>query len=280
MNNKIVDEFKKEVLQDEYIASFIKNNNVSEEEIDEAIFDLYNVAEALKVCKACAGKGECKLDTFDNHPDLVYDNGIKVVDKPCSYKDLISPKYLELLYFPADYTDGELKPVSSRSEVYKALKAFNKDPYNSQGIYIHGSFGTGKTFILLKEAKELAKKRINVVFAYYPDFCRAIKMNIGLGVNNEEIINKCKHADVLMFDDIGGEGNSSFVRDEVLGPILQYRMFASKPTFMSSNYSSKELEQYLVDTKDAVNLSSASRIVERINMLMKEIKLDDINYRK
>ena len=280
MENKVVLELKKEVLQDVYISSFIKDNNISDEEVNEAIFDLYNVKEARNVCNKCQGKGQCLLETFDTHPGLVYASGIKVVDTPCSYKDLVSPKYLELLYFPLDYNDGDLKPVSARSEIYKALKDFNKDPLRKQGLYIHGTFGTGKTFILLKEAKELAKRRIKVVFVYYPDFCRAIKMNIGLGVNNEEIINKCKQADILMFDDIGGEGNSSFVRDEVLGPILQYRMFALKPTFMSSNYSISELEQHLAEAKDNVNLVNASRVTERISMLMKEIELQDINYRK
>lgn len=279
MKKDVVLEFKEEVLQDEYVNKFIKDNNISDNEVSEAVFDLYNVSEALKVCKICQGKKECMLDTFDTHPSLVYANGIKVVDVECEYKDLVSPKYLELLYFPTDYNDGDLKPVSSRSEVYKALKEYNKDPLRKQGIYLHGTFGTGKTFILLKEAKELAKKRINVVFVYYPDFCREIKMNITTG-NNEAIINKCKQADVLMFDDIGGEGNSSFVRDEVLGPILQYRMFASKPTFMSSNYSVAELEEHLAEARESSNQVNASRVVERIKELMKEIRLDDVNYRK
>ena len=277
--NKALLEFKNDALQDEYVAKFVSDNKLSESEIEEAVFDLYNVSEALKVCKACKGKGECMLETFDTHPGLVYANGVKVVDLPCEYKDLISPRYLELLYFPGEYVDGDLKVASARSEVYKTLKAYNKNPLKNQGIYLHGTFGTGKTFILLKEAKELAKKRINVVFVYYPDFCRAIKMNITTG-NNEAIINKCKQADVLMFDDIGGEGNSSFVRDEVLGPILQYRMFAYKPTFMSSNYSINELEQHLAEAKDSSNLVNASRVVERIKMLMTEIELDDVNYRK
>ena len=279
MMNKALLEFKNEALQDEYVAKFVKDNKLTEDEIEEAVFDLYNVSEALKVCKACKGKGECKLETFDTHPGLVYANGIKVVDLPCEYKDLVSPKYLELLYFPGEYVDGDLKVAGARSEVYKALKAFNKNPLRNKGIYLHGTFGTGKTFILLKEAKELAKKKINVVFVYYPDFCREIKMNITTGTN-EALINKCKQADILMFDDIGGEGNSSFVRDEVLGPILQYRMFALKPTFMSSNYSMSELEKHLAEAKDSSNVVNASRVVERIKELMTEIELDDVNYRK
>ena len=61
---------------------------------------------------------------------------------------------------------------------------------------------------------------------------------------------------------------------------LQYRMFASKPTFMSSNYSVAELEQHLAEVKDSLNQVNASRVVERIKELMKEIRLDDVNYRK
>ena len=130
--NKALLEMKKLIADDQYINDFIKNNNISEDVLNEAVFDLLNVSEALEVCKKCQGKGECMLGTFDTHPTLVYNNGIKVVDVGCEYKDLISPKYLELLYFPYEYTDGDLKAVNSRSELYKALKEYNTDPLHKQ----------------------------------------------------------------------------------------------------------------------------------------------------
>ena len=91
---------------------------------------------------------------------------------------------------------------------------------------------------------------------------------------------KLKNVDVLMLDDFGAELNSSFIRDEFLGPILQYRMTAGLPVFMTSNYDIKSLLAHLSETRDENNQLKASRIIERIAYMMKVVKLDDINYRK
>ncbi|MDI5788502.1 hypothetical protein PO124_09190 [Bacillus licheniformis] len=40
-----------------------------------------------------------------------------------------------------------------------------------------------------------------------------------------------KSTPILMLDDIGAESMSSWVRDEVLGAILQHRMSQQLPTF-------------------------------------------------
>ena len=108
------------------------------------------------------------------------------------------------------------------------------------GMYIHGEYQRGKTYTLAALANEITKQGFKVVLAYYPDLVRELKSSIG---NNtlESLINKLKQADILMLDDIGGESNSSWVRDEVLGPILQYRLLDEKPTFFSSNLSIKDL---------------------------------------
>lgn len=46
-----------------------------------------------------------------------------------------------------------------------------------------------------------------------------------------------------MIDDIGADSLSSWLRDDVLGVILQYRMQEELPTFFSSNLSLTQLEQ-------------------------------------
>ena len=42
---------------------------------------------------------------------------------------------------------------------------------------------------------------------------------------------------------------SSWIRDEVFGVILQYRMQEQLPTFFSSNFTMDELEQHLSVTQ-------------------------------
>ncbi len=47
-----------------------------------------------------------------------------------------------------------------------------------------------------------------------------------------------------MLDDIGAESMTSWVRDEVIGTVLQHRM-SQLPTFFSSNFSPDELKHHL-----------------------------------
>ena len=82
-----------------------------------------------------------------------------------------------------------------------------------------------------------------------------------------------------MLDDFGAESNSSFIRDEVLGPILQYRANQNLPVFISSNLDLGLLRQHLEDTRDENNAINSSRIIERIELLTDSFELKDQNYR-
>ena len=122
------------------------------------------------------------------------------------------------------------------------------------------------------------QKGKKVIFAYYPELVREVKSSIA---NNtlEQLIIKLKNIDALFLDDFGAELNSSFIRDEFLGPILQYRMTAGLPVFMTSNYDVQTLKKHLSETKEETNVIKAERILERIVYMMQVIKLEDQNYR-
>ena len=68
-------------------------------------------------------------------------------------------------------------------------------------------------------------------------------------------------------DDIGAENSSSWSRDEVLGPLLQYRMDNNLPTFFTSNLTIEELEKALSISSSGVDKVKARRIIERIKQL-------------
>ena len=82
-----------------------------------------------------------------------------------------------------------------------------------------------------------------------------------------------------MLDDIGAEEITPWVRDEIIGPILHYRMVQELPTFFSSNYNFKELQHHLSVTRDGTELTKAARIMERIKTLATPYYLDGENYR-
>ena len=77
-----------------------------------------------------------------------------------------------------------------------------------------------------------------------------------------------------MLDDIGAEAMSSFVRDDVLGAILQFRMLENLPTFFTSNFDFKQLEHHLTYTqRGEAEEMKAARIMERIKYLAKPIPI-------
>ena len=81
------------------------------------------------------------------------------------------------------------------------------------------------------------------------------------------MISKLKSAEILMLDDIGGESYSAWVRDEILGPILQHRLLDDMPTFFSSNASIKELGKYFQNSDSNMEKMKAFRILTRIKEL-------------
>ena len=215
---------------------------------------------------------------------------------------LITDPYIEIVYRPTREKAIEIKHRKIRehlkfydSEVYiqdaslsrfevlndermkahQAAKAFldtyRKDRY-AKGLYIYGKNATGKSYLLSAVAQELAQRNISVLFVYMPDLVRSIKHGMNEG-NLEERINQLKQADVLMIDDIGGENMTPWFRDEILVPIMQYRLSAKLPVFMTSNYDFQRLVEFLSVNKDETSLMKAARLVQRIKDLTLPVKL-------
>jgi len=82
-----------------------------------------------------------------------------------------------------------------------------------------------------------------------------------------------------LLDDIGAENLTAWSRDEVLGPILQYRMDEKLPTFFTSNLNLEELEMHLSISSSGVDKIKARRIIERIKEVSIPMKLESKNRR-
>lgn len=149
---------------------------------------------------------------------------------------------------------------------------FLKNPLKFQrGMYLHGPYGTGKSYLLSGLANELTKRRVNVVFVFVPDLIRSIKGSIGSD-QLEKKINILKRCDVLILDDLGGENVSVWFRDEILLPIIHYRLNANLTVFISSNSTLGELADVMRLDKenDAIKVT---RLIKRIEDLTKPFKL-------
>lgn len=168
----------------------------------------------------------------------------------------------------------------NRIEIIKAIKNFineYKKGTNPKGIYLHGSFGSGKTYLISALFNELAKSRTTSVIIHTPELLRSLKDSFSTDYSEKFYL--LKHTPLLLLDDIGAEYLTAWGRDEVIEPILQYRMDEGLPTFFTSNFTILELEKHFTTASNSIDKVKARRIIERIKQLSVEVELISKNLR-
>ena len=277
-----LDNVKKELFKNKEISEFCLKNKITDDQLLNSFPDLFLHKDNSEICKKCLGKKPCESKVENMQTVLTYDNSkIKVHYKDCPYIKKVSSGKLTFLNFNDNIGEEEVIISNERILILNDLQRFYneyKKGKKVKGTYIYGNYGSGKTFLLINFAKKLVSEGLEVVFAYYPDLVRQIKSSIGNNI--EEIIVNLKNVEILMLDDVGAENNTPFVRDDILGPILQYRMDNHLPVFMTSNHSIEFLGKHFMETYNETDKMKSERIIERILCIMNPVELTDKNYRK
>ncbi len=277
--DEIIDRFTEDVI----INKFFIDNDLTQSTIRRGINSLITFKEGKDICAVCKGIYECKMNTIGYTPKLTMYNGeINIDYQKCRYNKFDDrSKNIKSMYIPRKIFNANLEDFDmigpERKEIHRYIIKFLKDYSRKtpiKGMYLSGLFGSGKTYVLAALANELARKGYQVIFVYYPDLVREIKSSIGQG-NLEEKIEELKKVDMLFLDDIGGESQSSFIRDEVLGPILQHRVLDELPTFFSSNLKMKVLSDAMCKDNSQAEKAKSFRIFERIKKLANEFELSE-----
>lgn len=285
---------RQETLSNPDVQLFLNRNSssIDPEMIEKGLMKLYEYTTQTRECSECKSLSECKNMMKGFMPTLqVQGKNIELFYERCDKKIKDDErrgreKLIQSLYIPKDILSATLADIDINSNVkMKAVEAADRfiDNYISgnkpKGLYFHGSFGVGKTYLLGAIANDLADKKIPSLLVYVPDFLREIKSAIGDNTLNEKI-DYVKKAPVLMLDDIGAETMTSWARDEVMGPILQHRMADRLPTFFTSNFDFVQLQNHLTFSQRGEKEEvKAARIMERIKTLSEPYLLDGENKR-
>lgn len=275
---------------DKEFYNYLKTLPISEDILMKYTSSLQDAFKESKNCHYCRGLNHCKnrvvgyCYTPEKNNNTIIFSYVACKHEQKRLKDDAYKDNLELFDMPEEIANANLQKVytddKARIPIIHYFKEFMEKYQKGEkpkGLYLTGSFGSGKTYLIAALLNEMAKKKVASALVYYPEFLRSLKSSFQTDYN--ERFDYIKKSPLLLLDDIGAENESAWSRDEVLGPILQYRMQNHLPTFFTSNLNLKELETIFATTSSGVDKVKARRIIERIKQLTIPMELIGKNRR-
>lgn len=293
--NISLEESYEEALKDETFKEIVCKLKMKRENLINYTSTLEECSKEYSHCKNCKGIIECK-NKIEGHAFLprIVEGNLEFSYRPCKYKIKLDKKnnYQKNIYaynVPREISEASFAKIykndKKRYETIIWLTEFMeryKEDKNQKGLYLCGNFGCGKTYLVSAMFNELAKDKIQSAIVFWPDYLRELKSSFNSEYKNEfnEKFNKIKKVPLLLIDDLGAETATPWNRDEILCPILQYRMDEKLPTFFTSNLNLEALESHLAITSKGDEIIKAGRIISRIKQLTEYQELISKNLRK
>ena len=274
----------KNALEDKDVKALVEHNQISEEILNKEILSIYSYMINKKKCAGCSSLNNCQQDIIGSMPKINYNGNIYTEYVPCPYfqKEMDSnEKIANLLTLACNLDSIDSTSLFSDKPARKLIYNKMVNIYNTtmngeyvKGIYLHGNFGCGKTYLIAAIFNELAKNNYKSSIIFWPEFLRQAFYD-DFNAKFEYV----KKVPLLLIDDIGAEGLTAWNRDEILCPLLQYRMDNNLTTFFTSNLTLKELESHLSNSKNGVDEVKAKRIISRMQQLTEDLEMISKNLR-
>lgn len=273
-------------IKDKNFAEIASNLNLNENILMKYTSRLKECSSEIANCRNCQGLFECKnkVTGFIIRPQK-NNNTISFSYVGCRYTE--KEKYRDnvvLFDVSREIKSASLADVytkdKNRVAIIKSIKEFYDnylDGKEEKAIYLYGSFGTGKTYLISALLNEFAKKDIKSTIVHVPELLRGLKESFESDYADR--FSTLKTTPFLLLDDIGAEYLTTWGRDEVLEPLLHYRMNEHLPTFFTSNLNLDELENHFNISNTSIDKINARRIIERIKKLATPIELISKNIR-
>lgn len=286
--NEMDGQLLKEILEEPAIRQFILTHHLDQQFIEKNIYSFKKWLNSIQKCKICKGLNECTQDNKGLHFECT--NGVlltmglvscdfkknqnKLEKHIKNYKVSDLPKE----WYAKSFSDISLKDeAKTYRDLVKAVLEYCDHP-DQRGFFLYGNVGVGKSLLAALVCNDLAKQNRKVGYIHVPTMCGRMKSYLGEDEFDEHLY-WMKNVDFLVLDDIGAESATPWIRDELLLPILNYRMENGLSTWFTSNEDFDSLFDHYRNCGKAQEEIKAVRIMERIKALSKEIELVGKNRR-
>ncbi|WP_135556054.1 AFG1/ZapE family ATPase [Paenibacillus cymbidii] len=272
---------------------------LTDERLKPYMNKLYQYVKETKACAACPGLERCPND-FPGHYTVLsvehdggaphlYDRQAACVlfaakESQDAVRSRIRSFYVDERSLSQGYSAEEILGLDEERNkaVFGVMQYIDQTKERGlmpKGLYLVGPLGTGKTFLMCYLLYELAKTGRSGAIVYMPDFAEDLKAMFGEPQKLKETVDMLKETDLLIFDDIGAENLNPWLRDHVLGTILNYRM-QRKPTFFTSNHELSALERHFSFTsREGEDEDRGKRIMDRIRPFVDVLHVRGANKR-
>ena len=248
LNRQVDTDWVQAILSDPQVAEFITSHQLTQHEINITLSKFNQFLLERRKYETNDATYHAKgyrpiLVMNEGYADVTYQETKELIE---AQKAQAITKNINLVNLPKSYkniTFRDIDPTASKLAVLNILVDFVEQypKEGQQGLYLYGDMGIGKSYFMAALAHEMSVLGVATTMVHFPSYVLDVKNAISTGTV-KEMVDAIKLAPVLILDDIGAEQATSWVRDEVLQVILQYRMTENLPTFFTSNYSFLDLE--------------------------------------
>ena len=174
----------KEASKDIKFKKLVKTIDVPDEVAMKYTSSLEDSICELNNCSKCSGLIYCK-NRLEGHVYYPKKNDNRIIFSyvACKYQKELLEKEKNKISRDKDIFNAKMSDIykdKERINVIKWLKKFY-DTYdkngNCKGLYLHGNFGCGKTYLISALFNELSKKRIITEIVYFPELFSEIKVD-------------------------------------------------------------------------------------------------------
>ena len=239
-----------ELLTKPEVKKIVEKLDVNMNEFDYYLGYFLSYYEDRCACNKCQNIEKCTKEIPGMVLKLIRkeDNSIEREYALCPRKE--EQRKMMSNYLIRDFSDDLLKididDVENRKGRFKDEKeilSIDLDE-DKKGLFVCGPSSSGKSYPLIALCNEFVKNNKKCAFVDVKNFIASLKSTFDYNKENyNKLMSVVKTVDVLVLDSFGEEKQSEWVRDDVIGTVLEYRNKNNLLTFITSCYSLDEIEK-------------------------------------
>ena len=247
---KYIEKLLADLKADQDVYESLKPLHLTNKEVRDNVGKLHDYQEDFNTCKACPGFDKCPKK--NKHISIsVYKEGgyIETRSEPCEklLKEIeIESKYLAKDFVP-EWRNSRLKNLDlseNRRPLIKEFVNITKGKSN-KWLFVKGNHKVGKSFVLVTFANEFVELGLGKVAVI--NAAKQFKNLADIAYSDKEgfksTIELLSTVPLLVIDEFGQEYKNEFIRDQIVIPVLNARAHSELPTFFSSEFTIKEMQQ-------------------------------------